>query len=164
MHCIPPQDTGGQDAAATQFLRSEHLGLKFAPFIVNVGAFFCFHSCNAQEVAGNQKYTGIMRERILFNVHRPGLFQSQVKDFRTFSVPAIFANCARVIWPSTDNGKTDTRPFFLPNEAHHGNPRSWTLHICKVRYGHCRGFPTPLSFICESFSFIGLFLYLYEKS
>ena len=73
--------------------------------------------------------------------------------------PPIFANYARIDRPSTDDGKTVVHPFFLPNEAHHGDPRSWLLHICKVRYKHIRGWPIPLPITCESFSFIGLFLY-----
>ena len=53
-----------------------------------------------------------------------GLFRSQVEFLRHLVVPPFRAHFARVVGPSTDDGKTVTHPFFLPNEAHHGDPRS----------------------------------------
>ena len=59
-----------------------------------------------------------------------------VRHFRTLEI--LLTSLAL-----SDDGKIDVRPFFLPNEAHHGDPRSWPLHICKARHGHSRGWPIP---------------------
>ena len=70
-----------------------------------------------------------------------------------------FAHTSLASGPRRTTERPTPHPFFLPNEAHHGDPRSWPLHICKVRYGHSRGWPIPLRYVCESFSLIGLLLY-----
>jgi len=51
--------------------------------------------------------------------------------------------------------KDRCHPFFPSTNPQHGDPRSWPLRICKPNNRHVRGWPIPMCFICESFSFIG---------
>ena len=78
---------------------------------------------------------------------------------RHFLFPPIFANCARVIWPSTDDGKTVRSSFFPANSPQQDGPLAPSLHGANARHGYTGGWPTPMRFMCESFSSIGKMLH-----